>query len=545
MDIDEPQQVDEAPKRSANIARTVRDRLVTLPDSRARHQQSVRFREYEESRMKVRARFEMPGEGSIFALKFAPTAHDASDEQYCLVAQGPHAQVWDMAGCYTGRKPGELHGGRMVLSLQQHSDIIASCEWMPSSFTETFETYLPQLQPTSVPPVQAKLTLPPFFTAGFDKKIKFHRGGLCVATMVEHDDWVRFMSICYTGERLVSGSVSSMLVGWDLSLLKPVWRISPSHVAPPHLEQSLKGINSINGLEWTHESTNIFASGAGDGSVKIWDSRILDSEANADSCVGSVIAHDGKLNNLHWLKDNRFLMTSGRDNVIRLLDMRMLRNVLDSQTPPSRLQSAPWNRDRLIVKEYAEHSCHGYNVQANLYDNDERIVTGSRTGKIFIYETWTGRLAKILDGPTSTAHLVVPLPPKCGRGFISAAGGSSTLLVWGPSSTTENTREANLSPQEELNDEETAIELARQEALELTVAQFDTRFLEALRHSRPYNTILQDENVRTAYNRHIRASLVRRGYAIVQNEAGVSMIQAIRPAAAAQPGAPNLPNGVD
>lgn len=496
--------------------------------------------------MKVRAKIAMAGEGSIFSLKFAPTANDAADEQYCFVSQGPHAQVWDMAGCYTQRKPGQPHGARMVLSIQQHQDIIASSEWMPAAFSESFDTYLPQEGPSSLPPTSVRLNMPPFFTAGFDKKIKFHRGGVCAVTMLEHDDWVRFMSICCTGERLVSGSVSSSLFGWDVSLLKPVWRIAPAHVAPEHLQNSLKGINSINGLEWAHGSTTTFASGAGDGSVKLWDTRILDTTSGPGSCVGALVAHDGKLNNLHWFKDNRFLMTSGRDNVIRLLDLRMLKNVIDSQTPPARQGTAFWDRQRLVIQEYSEHSCQGYNVQASLYDNDERIVTGSRTGKIYVYDTWSGSLAAELDGCSSTAHLVVPLAPKCGKGLISASGGSSTLLIWGPYSTTENSREANLAPKDEMNDEDTAVELARQEALELTVAQFDFRFLEALRESRPYNSILADENVRQAYNRHMHEALRRRGFTIVQNEAGMHIIQAIPQALPPQPEAQQLPaDGVD
>ena len=528
MDIDEPLSNDEGRKPCANVARTVLDRFVTLPTPYARHQQFQKLREYEESRLKVRARFDMPDEGSIFAMKFAPMADDASDEQYCLVTQGPHAQVWDMAGAYTHRKPGQLHGGRLVLSFSQHSDIIAACEWMPASFCESFDTHLPQTRPTTLPPTPVRLNMPPFFTAGFDKTIKFHRGGLCVSTLLDHDDWVRFMSVSSNGASLVSGSVSSMLYGWDVGLLRPVWRVSPAHIAPPHLQDALKGINSVNGLEWAHGSDTTFASGAGDGSVKLWDARVLDSVSSADSCVASLMAHDGKLNNLHWFQDNRFLMTSGRDNFIRVFDLRMLRNIIDSQTPPSRQDTASWNRQNLIIREYNHHSCQGYNVQASLYDNDERIVTGSRVGKIYIYETWTGRLSTTLEGSGSTSHLVLPLPPRCGRGFVSAAGGSATLLVWGPSSTTENTRESNLSSHEEMNEEESVMEMARQEALESTVAQFSQRFLDALRQSRPYNTILYDENVRTAYSGHLREALRRRGLAIVQGEAGVS-VRSIRP----------------
>jgi WD40 repeat protein len=500
----------EAPKLSGNLARIVHDRSLRVPSLRTHTTELGRMRSFRESRLRVRARFEISPEGCTFALKFAPNSgQETSNEQYCMVTHGATMQVWEMSGVYTQRKSKQIHAAKLVMQLQHHTDVIASCEWMPSSFCETFTSIPPPTSSaTSSEPIQ--VTMPPFFTAGFDKAIKYFKGGVCVGTMTEHEDWVRFMSVSTCGTRLVSGSVNSNIHGWDTTTLKPAWCILPGHEAPPHLYNSLEGINSINGLAWTKSSTTTFASGAGDGSVKLWDTRLIDSNANANSCVGSVLAHDGKLNNLQWFQDDRFLMTSGRDDVIRLLDMRMLRNSLQSSDSTPKRSSSPWNREKLVLQQYKGHLCGGYNIQASLYDNDTRICTGSRDGKIFIYDTWSGNIVNTLSGLVQPTHLVVPLPDRCGEGLISATAISSHLFVWAPTSTGENTDEEDLMPREG-TDGETMVELARQEALENTIAQFGERFLKSIRRDGPASRTFFDDDVRAAYNQHMRNALRRQG----------------------------------
>lgn len=506
MDVDVSDVAREGRVRSLNVASFVRSRYT----SPLRAFGACLPKLYESSRLRVRARFELAPEGCTFALKFAPSLRESEDEQYCLLTHSNLMQVWEMSGVYSKRQRGTLNGAHLVMTLREHTDVVSECVWMPAEFRETFEHYEPASAPGDEGQIR-QLTMPPFFTAGFDKMVKFFRGGKCVGTLTEHADWVRFLSVNATGATLASGSVSSSIFGWDTNSLKPIWRIVPAHEAPPHLQDSLAGINSINGLEWSHYSNTIFASGAGDGSVKVWDTRLIDSNANQNSCVGSLCAHLGKLNNVKWLKDDRFLLTSGRDDVIRLLDVRMLRNVFESKIDAVMTRvNESWQLDRMVVREYRGHRCSGYNVQASLMDNDDTIVTGSRDGKVYFYDTWSGENVLTLSGPEQPVQLAVPLPPKCGTGVITATAISGNLFVWAPSSTTEHCPEEDLLPIPQ-DDDISIMELARQEALERTVSQFGERFLKALRSETPANRAFFDTDVREAYQRHIQEALRRRG----------------------------------
>ena len=514
MDLDDANVPRVGPVHSVNFASFVRSRFssgVAPSGPSLPH-------EYEWSRYRVRARFEVAPEGCTFALKFAPNCGASQDEQFCLLTHSNLLQVWEMSGVYSQRRKGALHGAQLVMTLRQHTDVVAECEWMPASFCETFEHFEPGTSPND----EAKsmqLTMPPFFTAGFDKVVKFYRGGICAGTLTEHADWIRFLSVNATGSTLASGSVSSSIFGWDTSSLKPIWRIVPAHEAPPHLQTPLAGINSINGLEWSHSSHTTFASGAGDGSIKFWDTRLIDSNANQNSCVGSLVAHSGKLNNVKWLKDDRFLLSSGRDDVIRLLDVRMLRNAFETKTDaPLTRVNEELQLSKMVVQEYRGHSCSGYNVQAALCDGDATIVTGSRDGKVYFYDTWSGKNVLTLSGPEQPVHLAVPLPPKCGRGIIAATAVSGHMFVWAPSSTAEHTTEEDLLPKPQ-HDEASIMETARQEALERTVSQFGERFLKALRMETPANRAFFDNDVREAYQRHMLEALRRRGVPL-QDRAG-------------------------
>jgi WD40 repeat protein len=352
--------------------------------------------------------------------------------------------------------------------------------------------------------------LPPFFTAGFDKEIRCYRNGDCVARLTEHKDWVRFMSVNQDGSRMLSGSVNSNIFGWDTTTCRPVFTITPAHEAPSHLQHSLQGINSINGLEWTHVASPVFASGAGDGSIKLWDARTLSCQSNTFASVGTILAHDGKLNNLLWLQDDRFMLSSGRDDVIRLLDMRMIGDCSRGISDNLSSHGSPLTRDRLVIREYTGHTCSGYNIQAALWDKDRFIVTGSRDGKIHVFETSTGKLVNLLSGPVQPTHLVVPLPEKCGPGLISATAVSAHIFVWGPASTTENTPESDLVPAD-VEDDDSLVEMARQEALENTISQFGERFLRALRQDGAGSRVFFDDQVRSVYYHHMYHALQRRG----------------------------------
>lgn len=489
-------------ENAPSMVRAVQNRQLLVPGVRNEYYQSQAFQKYGEERYQLRARFDPDEEGTTFAIKFAESS---DDKQFCLLTHASRTHIWEMSGVYTRRRPKELHAAKLVETQAKHTDGVSCVAWMPSAFSVSYDSaeYAKSLKGSNE---SSYITLPPYFTSGFDKTIKMFKKGQIVGDLGEYNDWVRFMDVNASGTHLATGSVSTRIHGWNTETLKAEWQITPAHETPSHLLDTLQGLNSINGLQWMHGSSTIFASGAGDGSIKLWDTRALDLNSTPQSCVGTVVAHTDKLNNLQWMKDNRFMITSGRDDAIRLLDMRMLRNDADHLCGPP---NQTWHLDRLIVKEYRGHSCNGYNIQAALFENDTRICTGSRDGKIYVYDVWSGKRITEIAETAQPSHLVVPLPAACGPGLVSATISSCTISVWAPYSTTENTPESNLVVAHEM-DEEAIFERARQEALENTIQQFGgQRFIRVLRGEGQTAGTFFDEETRAAFGRYLRDALRR------------------------------------
>ncbi len=151
---------------------------------------------------------------------------------------------------------------------------------------------------------------PCFFTASLDKSIILWRDYEKVATMSQHNDWLRCLAISEHNRTLLSGCVSSVIMGWDVSLCKPVFRIANK------VEDGQ--MNTINSLVFANGSDNIFVSGTRDGWIRFFDSRCTTKPALAYR------AHTQKLNTVSFNAENTALLTSARDSTIKLWDLRML-----------------------------------------------------------------------------------------------------------------------------------------------------------------------------------------------------------------------------
>lgn len=82
--------------------------------------------------------------------------------------------------------------------------------------------------------------------------------------------------------------------------------------------QKYKELNSINSIHIFRENSDTFASAARDGSVHVWDCRL----APENGAVQKWTAHDAKLNAVQGGLDGVSLLTSGRDDSLRLWDRR-------------------------------------------------------------------------------------------------------------------------------------------------------------------------------------------------------------------------------
>ena len=206
-----------------------------------------------------------------------------------------------------------------------------------------------------------------FITCSLDKTIKLWKNYMNIHTFLEHSDWVRCISIREDNARFLSGCVSSVVKLWDI----PTQRVIGSIINQTSDTTSLTTVNSLN---FFNNDPNLFLIGLRSGEVKLCDSRIQNKNDNFIKNVGivhSFKAHKNKLNTIKINNNDKYMLTSGRDSLLRLWDIRKI----------------PKNEENPIcVNEYNKHKCVGYNIECNFYLNENYLMTGSEDGNILIYD---------------------------------------------------------------------------------------------------------------------------------------------------------------
>jgi WD40 repeat protein len=148
-------------------------------------------------------------------------------------------------------------------------------------------------------------------TCSLDKTIKLWKNFNCIDTFTDHNDWVRCLSISKDNQRFLSGCVSSVIKLWDLPKKKVLHSFNNSNDNPDLL-------NTVNSLHFMGDDPNVFMTGLRSGAVKIFDVR------KSNKLVREFKAHKFKLNSVKFNKDNKYLLSSGRDSLARLWDFRNL-----------------------------------------------------------------------------------------------------------------------------------------------------------------------------------------------------------------------------
>jgi len=138
----------------------------------------------------------------------------------------------------------------------------------------------------------------------------------------------------------------------------------------------------------------------------------------------AIQAHNAKLNSAMFSKNDVHLLTSGRDNAIRLWDVRSLgvHNRDLSRTKPT----------KAIVAEYNKHQCVGYNITAQFYNDEKNIITGSEDKQVYIYDTLSANITRAISfpPPNHVIHLVAPQPNTLD--FVSSSIEDTDILLWSP-----------------------------------------------------------------------------------------------------------------
>ena len=229
-------------------------------------------------------------------------------------------------------------------------------------------------------------------SCSLDKTIKLWKDFDCIHTFLDHNDWVRCLSISSDNKYFLSGCVSSVIKYWDLNEKKVLHSFNNSNDNPDLL-------NTVNSLNFMSNNTNIFMTGLRSGSVKIFDVR------NANKLVKEFKAHKFKLNSVKFNKDDKYLLSSGRDSVARLWDFRKLPvkffdNFIIQNSDNPEINSSH------CLNEYRGHKCQGYNIDCNFFVNENYVITGSEDSNIYIYDTNSGEMVIKYKTPQKCVNLV-------------------------------------------------------------------------------------------------------------------------------------------
>lgn len=148
-------------------------------------------------------------------------------------------------------------------------------------------------------------------SCSLDKTIKLWKDFNCIHSFLDHNDWVRCLAISNDNKYFLSGCVSSVIKYWDLNEKKVLHTFNNSNDNPDLL-------NTVNSLNFMSNNPSVFMTGLRSGAVKIFDVR------KPDKLVREFRAHKCKLNSVKFNKDDKYLLSSGRDSVARLWDFRNL-----------------------------------------------------------------------------------------------------------------------------------------------------------------------------------------------------------------------------
>ena len=173
-----------------------------------------------------------------------------------------------------------------------------------------------------------------------------------------HPEPVRGVSFAPTDLKFCTGSDDTTIKVWDF--------------ARCHQECVLAGHGGdVKGLEW-HPYSSVIASASKDALTKLWDARTgshgvgsagKSSSASSqigNGCVATLYGHKGSVLACRWNSNGNWLLTGARDQVIKLWDVRMLREINTFRGHVKEITALAWHpsHEKLFVSgSYSGEMC--------------------------------------------------------------------------------------------------------------------------------------------------------------------------------------------
>jgi len=185
--------------------------------------------------------------------------------------------------------------------------------------------------------------------------------------------------------------------------------------------QVLAHKDDINTVCYLDETGTLLASGSDDNMVKIWDRRIIGSQSssrgiNNNGCVGLLPGHLQGITHISPKGDGRHLISNGKDQVIRLWDIRKMTDPSTKIHHPSNVHydyrySGFGGRLKYAGQKHPSEksiqSYRGHGVYQTLIRSyfspasttgQKYIYSGSYDGCIYVYDVVSGDIVTKLRG---------------------------------------------------------------------------------------------------------------------------------------------------
>ncbi|KAG0626567.1 hypothetical protein M758_2G135300 [Ceratodon purpureus] len=196
------------------------------------------------------------------------------------------------------------------------------------------------------------------------------------------------------GRELVAGSNDKRIYVYDLEANRPVLKINAHK-------------DDVNAVVFADESCNLIYSGSDDNTCKVWDRRCF---AQRGRPAGQLVGHLEGITFIDSRKDGRYFISNGKDQTIKLWDIRKMSSGPTPSRRTRRIPSFAWDYRWMDYPGMGRDVRHPYDQSIMTYKGhlvlrtlircyfspltstgQKYIYTGSHDGCVYIYDLVTGK----------------------------------------------------------------------------------------------------------------------------------------------------------